>query len=60
MIENFCNLSLGFATSSLPFNVGMQQWCLLCFKRKKEIKKGMNLLYLLKGLLLIWASECTL
>lgn len=39
----------------------MQQWCLLCFKRKKEIKKNEPFFpYLLKGLLYIWASECTL
>lgn len=60
IIENVCNLSLGFATSSLPLKVGMQQGCFLCFKRKKEIKKWTNLSYLLKGLLYIWASECTL
>lgn len=36
--EDFCNLSLLFATSSLLLKVGMQQWCLLCFKTKKEKK----------------------
>lgn len=35
LFEDFCNLSLLFATSSLLLKVGMQQWCLLCFKRKK-------------------------
>jgi len=35
LFEDFCNLSLLFATSSL-FKVEMQQWCLLCFKRKKK------------------------
>lgn len=50
IIENFCDLSLGFATSSLPLKVGMQQWCLLCLKKKKAIKKWTNLPYLLKGL----------
>lgn len=60
IVEDFCNFFLSFATSSLPLRAGMQQWCLLCFKRKKKIKKWTNLPYLLKGLLYIWASECTL
>lgn len=32
-------MSLLFATSSLLLKVGMQQWYLLCFKRKKENKQ---------------------